>query len=195
MEKDFNGSLESIYGDGVKPLSASKQFESKAGPKPLTIGEEQRRKNATEEPSPNYLSDFLDSSDLVKPYDVFEWRRDGVQVDVVKQFILGFYQTGDLLDLHSCSIKEAHSAIWSFIRSSIDNGHRSICIVHGKGLRSKPPAQLKSYVRQVLQQHEDVFAFCVSAKLTGGTGATHVWLRKSEEAKAANRERHQSRKG
>lgn len=192
---DAVGSFEHVYGDDVKPLGESNQFESKAGPKPPTFAEQKRRQNATEEPSPNYLSDGLDPSKLLQPYGVYDWRRDGVQIDVVKRLSLGFYPAENFLDLHGYTIKEAHSAIWMFIKSSIDNGHRSVCLVHGKGIRSNPPAQLKSYVCQVLEQHMDVFAFCVSEKLAGGVGATHVWLRKSEAAKTANRERHQSRRG
>ena len=179
----------------VDKLEATPRIDRAAGPKELTQRQIEAQKHATEEPSPNYMRDFLDESSQVMPDHEFQWHREGTQVAVLDRLKLGHYASGDQIDLHHRSIREAHGLLWSFIAEALENGHRNVRIIHGKGARSNPPAQLKSYVGQVLKEHNDVFAFCSAPSELGGVGTTLVWLRKSERDKEATRERILSKRG
>lgn len=181
--------------DGVEKNSPTNRVEASNGPSEPTTQQYGARVNATVEESPNYLRDFLDDMNQVSPEHLFNWRRDGVQAEVVERLRLGHYALGDQIDLHQKMIHEAHGLIWSFLSEALDKGQRNVRIVHGKGERSNPPARLKSYVGQVLKEHDDVFAFCTAPAELGGAGTTLVWLRKSEEEKEATRERILSRRG
>lgn len=193
MEKDIS-EFENEMSD-VDKLDSTPRTEPVNGPKELTARQIAAQEHATKEPSPNYMRDFLDESSQVTPDHQFQWHREGTQVAVLDRLKLGHYASGDQIDLHHRSIREAHGLIWSFLAESLANGHRNVRIIHGKGARSNPPAQLKSYVGQVLKEHEDVFAFCSAPRELGGTGTTLVWLRKSELEKEATRERIQSKRG
>ena len=179
----------------VDRLKSPTRIDAATGPKEPTAQQIAAQKNATEEPSPNYTRDFLDDSSRVSPDHFFQWHRDGTQVAVLDRLKLGHYASGDQIDLHHKSIREARELIWSFLSEAISSGHRNVRIIHGKGARSNPPAQLKSYVGQLLKEHDDVFAFCSAPAELGGAGTTLVWLRKSEQEKEATRERIQSKQG
>ena len=179
----------------VDKLDSPPRIDPTSGPKEPTPRQIAAQEHATKEPSPNYMRDFLDESSQVMPDHIFQWHREGTQVAVLDRLKLGHYASGDQIDLHHRSIREAHGLLWSFLAKALNNGHRNVRIIHGKGARSNPPAQLKSYVGQVLKEHDDVFAFCSAPSELGGVGTTLVWLRKSEREKEATRERIQSKKG
>lgn len=181
--------------DRVERENPSNRFETPNGPSEPTSQQYEARINAMDEESPNYLRDFLDDMNRVEPDHVFNWRRDGAQTAVANHLKHGHYSVGDQIDLHHKSIREAHELIWRFLSDALVNGHRTVSIVHGKGAKSNQPAQLKSYVGQALQDHDDVLAYCTAPHEQGGTGATLVWLRKSEKEKDATRERILSRRG
>ena len=192
-QENIGGESDLDYKSGVSPLDdTNKKRQPKAT---RTKPNLEAQSNAIREPSRNYLPDLLETDDLVLPDDEFDWRRDGVQGQVIKWLQLGRYQSGDVIDLHGKRLHEAREIIWEFIEKSMAKGQRNVTIIHGRGERSSPPAQLKSYVGLLLKAHNDVFGFCSAPSELGGSGATLVWLRKSEEAKTDTRERHQSRRG
>lgn len=179
----------------VEKLEPTPRIDKATGPKAPTPKQIAAQKHAMSEPSANYLRDFVDERSQVTPDHVFQWHRQGTQIAVLDRLKLGHYSPGDQIDLHHRSIREAHGLIWTFLTNAITNGYRNVRIIHGKGARSNPPAQLKSYVGQVLKEHNDVFAFCSAPVELGGTGSTLVWLRKSERDKEATRERILSKRG
>ena len=63
-------------------------------------------------------------------------------------------------------------------------------ILHGKGDRSSTPALLKSYVNKWLPALPQVMAFHSAQRHHGGAGAMYVLLKKSDDKKQENRERH-----
>ena len=195
MDDAMNEFEREMAKDGVAKNEPINRVESSNGPSEPTPQQYGARVNATVDESPNYLRDFLDDMYRVPPDHVFNWRRDGAQTAVVSLLKHGHYSSGDQIDLHHKSIREAHELIWSFLSDALTNGYRTVSIVHGKGAESNPPARLKSYVGQALQDHHDVIAFCTAPPERGGAGATLVWLRKSEQEKDATRERIQSRQG
>jgi DNA-nicking Smr family endonuclease len=72
---------------------------------------------------------------------------------------------------------------------------RTVVIVHGRGEKSNPPALMKSFVAQWLEQINEVQCAHSAQRFHGGTGAVYVLLKKSADKKIETRERHQKRLG
>ncbi|GLT17291.1 Smr domain protein [Vibrio zhanjiangensis] len=145
-----------------------------------------------DENDPQYLS--LEHASMLKPEDLIEFKRDGVQDGVYRKLRLGKYPIQARLDLHRNSLKEARDALVKFLKQCIQMDIRSVLIVHGRGETSNPPALMKSYLANWLTQIKDVQCVHSAQAFHGGTGAVYVMLRKSSEKKLENRERHQKRR-
>ncbi|MDN3612235.1 DNA endonuclease SmrA [Vibrio ostreicida] len=137
----------------------------------------------------------LDHAPMLHPHDVIEFKRDGVQDGVYRKLRLGKYPIQGKLDLHRHTLKEARQAVVKFLRQCNKMDIRTVLIVHGRGEKSSPPALLKSYVAQWLQQLRDVQCVHSAQHFHGSTGAVYVLLRKSADKKLETRERHQKRLG
>jgi DNA-nicking Smr family endonuclease len=84
--------------------------------------------------------------------------------------------------------------LFSFIRQAERDGLRNLVIVHGKGREEQShPNVVRSYLARWLTEFDSVQAFCVALPHHGGSGACYVALRKSDEARLDNRERHAKR--
>lgn len=145
-----------------------------------------------DENDPQDLS--LEHASMLKPEDLIEFKRDGVQDGVYRKLRLGKYPIQARLDLHRNSLKEARDALVKFLKQCIQMDIRSVLIVHGRGEKSNPPALMKSYLANCLTQIKDVQCVHSAQAFHGGTGAVYVMLRKSSEKKLENRERHQKRR-
>jgi len=142
--------------------------------------------------NPNVLStDFVEPVD---PLGIICFKRDGVQEGVYRKLRLGKYEMHGVLDLHRKTLKEAHKDVFDFVTEAVEYGLRTVMILHGKGVQSNPPAFLKSFVNKWLPQMDEVLAFHSAQKHQGGVGAVYVLLRKSEQQKLENKERHQGRR-
>ncbi|RXJ73875.1 DNA endonuclease SmrA [Veronia nyctiphanis] len=145
------------------------------------------------EGDPEYLS--LEFARMLKPDDIIAFKRPGVQDGVYRKLRLGKYDIQARLDLHKFSLKDARTEILKFLKQCQKMDIRTVIIVHGKGERSTPPAKLKSFVSQWLEQITDVMCFHSAQRHQGGTGALYVLLKKSQDKKLENRERHLHRTG
>jgi len=136
----------------------------------------------------NKQSNFLTDGEVkpVKPDEIIEFKLDGVQPGVYKKLRQGKYGFDDHLDLHRKTVAEAREAVYQLLRHSARNHYRCLLITHGKGLRSDPPARLKSYVNRWLRQVDLVIAFHSAQPQHGGTGSVYVLLRKSEQSEKLN---------
>ncbi len=148
------------------------------------------RTNATMETS---TEDLLEAQpvdlDFVEPHDHLEWKAEGVQPDSMTKLRNGRYPIQDKLDLHNVRVTAAFRRMLQFISTSLEKRLRTVLIVHGMGLRSTPPAQLKSHVAHWLRHHPKVNAYVSAPKHQGGSGATLVHLKKSRAAKDETKER------
>jgi len=135
----------------------------------------------------------LEEVEAVGPHDIIGFKLDGVQDGVYKKLRLGKYDVHAVLDLHRRTLKHARQEVFEFIRESVEHDLRTVMILHGKGEFSDPPALLKSYVNCWLPEMNEVLAFHSATKHQGGTGAVVVLLRKSENKKQENRERHRGK--
>ncbi len=142
----------------------------------------------------NFLSD--DFVDLLPPFDPLEFRRDGIQEGVMDRLRHGGYAAQARLHLLRRPLEECRRALLPFIQEAHAHDLRSVLIVHGRGQSiDSPPNVLRSYLAKWLAQFPEVQAFVSASQADGGLGATWVMLRKSERARAANRERQQKRRG
>lgn len=140
------------------------------------------------------LSD--DFVDLVPPFDPLEFRRDGIQRGVVERLRHGGYPAQASLHLLRRPLEECRRALPGFLREAREHDLRSVLIVHGRGREIDSPSNvLRSCLAKWLAAMEDVQAFASAGQRDGGIGATWVMLRKSERARADNRERQQKRRG
>ncbi|WP_144395497.1 DNA endonuclease SmrA [Pleionea sediminis] len=186
-KRDDNPFLEE-FGD-VKPISQDKVPLKRNSPDNVAI--EIRKKAAISHGRKdlNYLTDAPVPS--VDPLEVLEYKLDGVQTGVYKKLRQGKYTIDGHLDLHRHTVAEARSALFQFIQQSLKLDCRTVLVTHGKGMRSDPPARIKSYVNYWLKQIPEVLAFHSAKKNQGGTGSVYVLLRKSADKRIENKERYQ----
>ncbi|MGM0535012.1 MAG: DNA endonuclease SmrA [Pseudomonadota bacterium] len=153
-----------------------------------------RASAAAEAPGRDFLSD--DFVDLVPPFDPLAFHRDGIQQAVVDRLRHGGYPVQASLHLLRRPLEECRRLLPPFIREAYAHDLRSVLIVHGRGREiDSPPNVLRSYLAKWLGAFDEVQAFVSAGQAEGGLGATWVMLRKSERARAANRERQQKRRG
>jgi DNA-nicking Smr family endonuclease len=129
------------------------------------------------------------------PADPIGWKRDGVQEGVFRNLRLGRYSTDACLNLQHCTLAQARDEVAGFVRQSAELNIRCVLIQQGRARRSDEHAnQLKTYLNQWLPELEQVMAFHSAPSHHGGTGAVYLMLRKSEQARQENREKHQKRR-
>jgi len=87
------------------------------------------------------------------------------------------------LDLHRRTVAEARKDVYQLLKNSARFNYRTLLITHGKGLKSNPPARLKSYLNHWLKQVDIVLAFHSAQPQHGGTGSVYVLLKKPQEDK------------
>lgn len=137
----------------------------------------------------NYLS--VEEVEPLDPYDHISYKQDGVQEGVFKNLRLGKYKIDFVLNLQQKKFEQARSLLFQQILDSHKNAHRTLLIKHGLGLHSLPfTAFLKSYVNKWLRQMPEVIAFYTAQPKHGGNSAVYVLIKKNQQEKANNRERH-----
>ncbi|KNC11768.1 DNA endonuclease SmrA [Pantoea sp. RIT-PI-b] len=140
----------------------------------------------------NFLTrGYLDIIPLTTP---LEYKVDGVQQGVLDKLRLGKYPPQASLNLLRQPVETCRQALFSFILQANKHGLRNLLIVHGKGRDDESHANIvRSYLARWLQEFEQVQTFCTAQPQDGGAGALYVGLRKTEQARLENRERHAKR--
>ncbi|WP_287124867.1 DNA endonuclease SmrA [Chromohalobacter sp.] len=183
-------------GEDVQPLTKGRDkadvTRGPARPSEAQLARRAQAQAADEEN--NFLSDEF--VDLVGPADPVEYRRDGIQIGVVDRLRHGGYAPEASLHLQKKPIPECRRELFRFIREAREHDLRCVLIVHGRSQAIDGRANVvRSYLGKWLAQFEEVQAYVSAHKSHGGLGATYVMLRKSERARARNRERQQKRRG
>ncbi|WP_020207837.1 DNA endonuclease SmrA [Gilvimarinus chinensis] len=177
----------------VRPIRADKKVAlEKAKPSSQTLAKRREAATETTAKDTNFLS--AEHIDPVKPLDILEFKRDGVQHGVYKNLRLGKYSIDARLDLHRMTVEQARAALYQFVQDCMNHDIRCALITHGKGEGRENPALLKSCVANWLPQFDDVLAFHSAQKHHGASGATYILLKKSEEKRRENWEKHSRRK-
>ena len=186
--------FKALIGD-VQPISRTNLADTGKKRSQATDAQRARREAAQAVlDERNFLSD--DFVDLLPPFDPMEFLREGVQQAVVDKLRQGGYPVQAQLHLIRRPLAECRRLLLPFIHDAYHHDLRSVMIVHGRGREIDSPANvLRSYLAKWLQQFDEVQAYTSAQSSDGGLGATWVMLRKSERAKANNRERQQKRRG
>lgn len=192
MSQDDFDLFQQMMGD-VKPI----KHDTAELKKNYSVSEAQLAKRqaavSLSDGDPDYLS--IDHAPMIKPDDLIEFKRDGVQDGVYRKLRLGKYPIQARLDLHRKTLKEARDEVVSFLKQCMTMDIRTVMIVHGRGEKSNPPALMKSFVANWLSQIQDVQCAHSAQRFHGGSGTVYILLKKSADKKNENRERHQKRLG
>lgn len=193
---DQDVDFRNLMGDEVRPLAKGRD-KAELDRTPLPPSEAQLARRASAEAMPeasNFLSDEF--VDLLPPFDPLEYRRDGIQTGVVERLRHGGYSPEARLHLLKQPITTCRRELFGFIQDGVAHDLRCLLVVHGRGKALDSHANVvRSYVAKWLMQFEEVQAYASAQPAHGGIGATYVMLRKSERARARNRERQQKRRG
>lgn len=184
-------------GNDVQPLRKGRDkaalVRAQASP-----SEAQLARRASAQQTGDEERDFLSDEfvDLLGAHDPIEFRRDGIQIGVLERLRHGGYAAEARLHLLRMPVIECRRAVFGFLRDTYEHDLRSVLIVHGRSREDDGrPNVVRSYLNHWLKQFEQVQAFSSAPAQQGGLGATFVMLRKSERARANNRERQQKRRG
>ena len=103
----------------------------------------------------------------------------GIDRREIRKLKRGDYPVTARRDVHGLTTTEVAASVRRFVDNSRHNGHRCICIVHGRGLHSEGGVSiLKPRVRACLRTHPAVLAYADAPRSDGGAGAVYVLLRK-----------------
>lgn len=190
MKDDFD--LFRQHLDGVTPLKQNDNEQVSTSSKP-TEAQLARREAACRDLTDKTAPLFYSEPKPLAPDELISYKKSGIQEGVFKKLRLGKYPIQARLDLHQMRTREARQQILKFIHQSQHRDCRCVLIIHGKGVRSNPPARMKSYVSHWLPQLDEVLAIHTALPSHGGYGALYVLLRKNTEQKIETRERHARR--
>lgn len=122
--------------------------------------------------------------------EYMESANSGASKEVLRRLHQGRYAIQDFVDLHGLRAHEAEQVLARFIRRSINEGHRAVLIVHGRGLTSPKEPVLKRKVFFWLTRgplRKWVIALTSARSCDGGAGATYVLLRQRPMTKSQRR--------
>jgi len=189
VDSDF---FEAMSDVAPLPERHSRRVDAHPGEKPVepTPAQLERREaalgNRQPKVDPNPLT--LGEVPQLKPRDMLEWKKDGVQNEVFARLKSARYPIEGSLDLHRLTVKEARAEVHRFFALADAKRWRTVLIAHGRGEYSATPARLKSYLAFWLRELPQVIAFHSADRRHGGTGAVLVLLKKSAQAKEHTRE-------
>lgn len=159
----------------VQTLPENRQRQQPVRPPPSP------RPRQTEADAEAVMQELLDTPPVdVETGDSLSWRRNGVQLSVLRKLRRGHYRCQAELDLHGLFVATARRQLAEFLRHAQRHDYRCVRIVHGKGLRSgqRGPV-LKPKINGWLRRRDEVMAFCSTPQHDGGTGAVYVLLKRS----------------
>ncbi|MBA4501713.1 DNA endonuclease SmrA [Marinobacterium marinum] len=190
QETDFNALMQA---EGVKRSAPAVPTVASESRRPLKADPRKSIRRRLAQGSPEGLT--LNPVDWLHPADPVSWKRDGVQEGVFRNLRLGRYNADASLNVQQCTLAEARDEVAGFVRQSCEFNIRTVLIQHGRSNRADGPGnQLKTYLNEWLPLLDQVLAFHSAQLHHGGVGAIYVMLRKSEQARQDNWEKHQKRR-
>lgn len=159
----------------VKPLDKShtSKINTKQAPPPL------KRKSVHLAENKNSHFEFSDYiQETVTADTKLFFSQAGVQEKTLRDLRNGKIRQTNILDLHGATIEKSRDLLSEFLDYCIQNQHRCVRIIHGRGKLTTNPPILKNHVNSWLRQYPNVLAFCSAIPKDGGTGAVYVLLRR-----------------
>ena len=131
------------------------------------------------------LSDLVSGQgtfELTETEEYVEGARLGLDPRLLSQLRRGEFSVQAHLDLHGMIQPAAKEALTNFILDSVRKGHRTVLIVHGRGLRSPGGLPVLKHAAAQWLSHGIaggyVLAFATARPNDGGAGAVYVLLRR-----------------
>ncbi len=134
------------------------------------------------------LSDLVSGQanfDITETEEYVEGARVGLDPRLVARMRRGEFAMQNHIDLHGMTQVDAHQALTDFILDSVRKGHRSVLVVHGRGLGSPGGRPVLKHAAAEWLSHgaigAHVLAFTTSRMQDGGAGAMYVLLRREKQ--------------
>ena len=179
-----------MLGEGVKPLATEKRVSAREQLRRGDFSALEERRRAAEGQDERFR---FTQDQIINPLDPIDWKRDGVQDGVYRNLRLGKYQADARLDLINKTLPQAMDELPNFVKECYRFGLRTVMINHGRGKHENAPQNLmKSALAIWLPKIDEVLAFHTAQPQHGGLAAIYVLLRKNDEQRLANQERHRS---
>ncbi len=106
------------------------------------------------------------------------YKKPGLQNRELQRLKQGKISTGNSIDLHGNTVKEALPKLAAAIQLSRKNHLRCILVICGKGLHSQDgKAVLSNTIRNWLIAYPDALAYCPAKPWDGDSGALYVLLK------------------
>lgn len=108
----------------------------------------------------------------------------GVDYQTAKRLKSGKLKIEAFLDLHGLNQEEAFSQLDYFINTAYELGKRVLCVVTGKGHRSKGEGVLLGMVPKWLNAtgvRDKILMYCYAHQKDGGKGALYVLVRRKNK--------------
>ena len=138
-----------------------------------TVKTARRTNNNTTTTRDRLSDDFIPDCD-----NWLEFMRPGVQRSLFKQLRTGKLAIQSHLDLHGLTRDAARLRLQEFLQTAMQQQHKVVCIVHGKGYHSEDGRPvLKAMVNKWLQDLPEVLAFSSALPADGGSGAVYALLK------------------
>ncbi|WP_432698546.1 DNA endonuclease SmrA [Marinobacterium sp. YM272] len=186
--------FELMEADGVRPIKSKQRVQRHGSARPRLDPNRRARRLAAMGGSDERLP--LSPEQLLDPLDPIEWKRDGVQEGVYRNLRLGRYTVDARLDLMHKSLSECADELVDFVQQCVGLGIRTVLISFGRSRQPESHAnRVKSCLHLWLPALDEVMAFHSAQQQHGGTGAVYVMLRKNDQQRQQNLERHQSHRG
>lgn len=155
-------------------LSNLKNDSKKIAPYPVFT---EQKFYAEQQNSHNLINFSLQNLEDFSDFDYFDdFRKNGVQLQVLKNLRKGKFPIQAQIDLHGFDRQQALYELSFFLDQCLAVNLRCIKIIHGKGSANKKPV-LKNLTKLFLQNHSEVLAFCYAKPNQGGEGAVIALLR------------------
>jgi DNA-nicking Smr family endonuclease len=131
------------------------------------------------------LSDLVSGQgtfELTETEEYVEGARLGLDPRLLSQLRRGEFSVQAHLDLHGMIQPAAKEAVTNFIVDAVRKGHRTVLVVHGRGLRSPGGLPVLKHAAAQWLSHGIaggyVLAFATARPNDGGAGAVYVLLRR-----------------
>jgi len=131
------------------------------------------------------LSDLVSGQgtfELTETEEYVEGARLGLDPRLLSQLRRGEFSVQAHIDLHGMIQANAKEAVTNFIVDSVRKGHRTVLIVHGRGLRSPGGLPVLKHAAAQWLSHGlaggYVLAFATARPNDGGAGAVYALLRR-----------------
>lgn len=178
-----------VEEEGVRPIKGGQRVESRRSARPRL--DPRRRAARLAAMGDSEARPGLAPEQLLNPLDPIDWKRDGVQDGVFRNLRLGRYTTDARLDLLRKPLAECADEVVEFVEQCVDLGIRTVLIHFGRSRVADSHAnRVKSCLHLWLPGLQEVMAYHGAQPQHGGSGAIYVLLRKSEQQRQRNLERH-----